>query len=87
MSVSTRPLKFHEAKLLKKHGNAWKGEARIQETAVMRRYHVGKRDDYIKYDLDNRRWRRRRAAAGAATATGLTLLRASLAGTTRSAVW
>lgn len=45
-----RELKFHEKKLLKKVSFFnWKPE-NDREVAVMRRYHVQRRDDYIKYN-------------------------------------
>jgi len=44
-----RNLKFHEKKLLKKVDFIdWKSDNNLQEIKVMRRYHIQKRDDYIK---------------------------------------
>ncbi|KAJ3207374.1 Small subunit (SSU) processome component [Dinochytrium kinnereticum] len=44
-------LKFHEKKLLKKVDFLqWKSDTSLHETKVMRRYHVQKREDYIKYN-------------------------------------
>ncbi|ORX40412.1 putative IMP3-component of the U3 small nucleolar ribonucleo protein [Piromyces finnis] len=46
-----RNLKFHEKKLLKKVDFIdWKSDNNLQEIKVMRRYHIQKRDDYIKYN-------------------------------------
>ena len=45
-----RELKFHEKKLLKKvNFFNWKPES-DREIAVMRRYHIQRREDYIKYN-------------------------------------
>ena len=43
-----RTLKFHEKKLLKKVDLLWKKDENLKEVAVLRRYHIQKRDDYIK---------------------------------------
>ena len=47
-----RELKFHEQKLLKKVDFLrWnKKDASVREIAVLRRYHVQDRDDYVKYN-------------------------------------
>ncbi|KAJ3036619.1 Small subunit (SSU) processome component [Rhizophlyctis rosea] len=46
-----RNLKFHEKKLLKKVDFLeWKSDPTLRENAVLRRYHVQKREDYIKYN-------------------------------------
>ncbi|RUS21648.1 30S ribosomal protein S4 [Endogone sp. FLAS-F59071] len=46
-----RQLKFHEQKLLKKvNFLQWKHDDNIREIKVMRRYHIQKREDYIKYN-------------------------------------
>lgn len=46
-----RELKFHEKKLLKKVDFLnYKRENTLREAQVMRRYHIGPRDDYIKYN-------------------------------------
>ncbi|TPX54939.1 hypothetical protein PhCBS80983_g05683 [Powellomyces hirtus] len=46
-----RELKFHEQKLLKKVDFLqWKSDQSLLETRVMRRYHVTRREDYIKYN-------------------------------------
>ena len=46
-----RQLKFHEKKLLKKvNFLTWKTEHNHREAEVMRRYHLGDRDDYKKYN-------------------------------------
>jgi U3 small nucleolar ribonucleoprotein protein IMP3 len=46
-----RQLKHHEAKLLKKVDFlAWKGEDNLRENAILRRYHVSDREDYVKYN-------------------------------------
>ncbi|KAI9017568.1 Small subunit (SSU) processome component [Gaertneriomyces sp. JEL0708] len=46
-----RELKYHEQKLLKKVDFLqWKSDSSLRETQVMRRYHVQKREDYIKYN-------------------------------------
>lgn len=48
--MSTRKLKFHEKKLLKKvNFLEWKREGGHQENQVMQRYHLTDRDDYKKY--------------------------------------
>lgn len=45
-----RQLKFHEKKLLKKvNFFNWKAES-DRELAVLRRYHIQRREDYIKYN-------------------------------------
>lgn len=42
-------LKHHEAKLLRKVDFlTWSHEDNLREISVMRRYHIAKRDDYIK---------------------------------------
>jgi hypothetical protein len=47
--LMVRKLKHHEQKLLKKVDFLnWKSDDNHREAAVMRRYHVQKRDDYIK---------------------------------------
>lgn len=44
-----RKLAFHEQKLLKKVDlMQWKTDASLHEIKVIRRYHVQKREDYIK---------------------------------------
>ncbi|OZJ05435.1 U3 small nucleolar ribonucleoprotein imp3 [Bifiguratus adelaidae] len=46
-----RQLKHHERKLLKKVDFLqWKNENNIREIQVMRRYHIQKREDYMKYN-------------------------------------
>eukprot|EP00128_Syssomonas_multiformis_P015584 Colp12_sorted_trinity150504_noHs@19893 len=46
-----RNLKFHEQKLLKKVDFvSWKSEQNVREIEVIRRYHIQKRDDYVKYN-------------------------------------
>lgn len=46
-----RQLKHHEAKLLKKVNFLdWKREHNARELAVMRRYHIQDRDDYMRYN-------------------------------------
>ncbi|KAI9193116.1 uncharacterized protein BJ171DRAFT_466390 [Polychytrium aggregatum] len=46
-----RKLKFHEQKLLKKVDFLqWKSDQSLHETKVMRKYHIQKREDYIKYN-------------------------------------
>ncbi|KAJ3019407.1 Small subunit (SSU) processome component [Thoreauomyces humboldtii] len=46
-----RELKYHEQKLLKKVDFLqWKSDNSLKETQVMRRYHVTRREDYIKYN-------------------------------------
>mmetsp|Transcript_3698 Transcript_3698/g.5379 ORF Transcript_3698/g.5379 Transcript_3698/m.5379 type:complete len:184 (+) Transcript_3698:150-701(+) len=46
-----RPLKYHEKKLLKKVDFLqYSRENTLREIQVMRRYHVQKRDDYMKYN-------------------------------------
>lgn len=46
-----RKLKYHEQKLLKKVDFLqWKSDQTLQESKVMRRYHVQKREDYNKYN-------------------------------------
>jgi U3 small nucleolar ribonucleoprotein protein IMP3 len=47
--MSLRKLKYHEAKLLKKVDFLeWKKEQSIREIAVLRRYHIQDRADYVK---------------------------------------
>ncbi|TPX67884.1 hypothetical protein SpCBS45565_g03489 [Spizellomyces sp. 'palustris'] len=46
-----REFKYHEKKLLRKVDFLqWKSDQSLHETRVMRRYHVQKREDYIKYN-------------------------------------
>lgn len=46
-----RELKYHEQKLLKKVDFFnWKKEHNLHEIQVMRRYHVQRREDYLKYN-------------------------------------
>ncbi|KAJ3087683.1 Small subunit (SSU) processome component [Quaeritorhiza haematococci] len=46
-----RKFKYHEQKLLKKVDFLqWKSDQSLHEIKVMRRYHVQKREDYIKYN-------------------------------------
>ena len=46
-----RQLKFHEAKLLRKVDFlAWKSEGTLRELALLRRYHIGEREDYARYN-------------------------------------
>ena len=46
-----RELKFHEKKLLKKVNFLdWKRDDTLRQVAVMRKYHVQKREDYNKYN-------------------------------------
>ncbi|KAF9163242.1 Small subunit (SSU) processome component [Actinomortierella ambigua] len=46
-----RQLKHHEQKLLKKVDFLqWKSTDNVREIKVMRRYHIQKREDYIKYN-------------------------------------
>eukprot|EP00635_Sarcinochrysidales_sp_CCMP3193_P010261 CAMPEP_0118897418 /NCGR_PEP_ID=MMETSP1166-20130328/4820_1 /TAXON_ID=1104430 /ORGANISM="Chrysoreinhardia sp, Strain CCMP3193" /LENGTH=182 /DNA_ID=CAMNT_0006836487 /DNA_START=26 /DNA_END=574 /DNA_ORIENTATION=- len=44
-------LKHHEKKLLRKVDLFnWKGDNTLREAAVLRRYHVSKREDYVRYN-------------------------------------
>ena len=44
-----RKLKFHEKKLLKKVDFlTWKKEDNLRESKILRRYHIQKREDYLK---------------------------------------
>ena len=46
-----RELKYHEKKLLKKVDFLnWKKDSSIREIAILRRYHVQNREDYLKYN-------------------------------------
>lgn len=46
-----RKLKFHEQKLLKKTNLlAWKNEDNLRENAILRKYAISKREDYLKYN-------------------------------------
>mmetsp|Transcript_19199 Transcript_19199/g.31422 ORF Transcript_19199/g.31422 Transcript_19199/m.31422 type:complete len:182 (+) Transcript_19199:54-599(+) len=46
-----RQLKFHERKLLKKVDFLqWKNEDNLRVIKILRRYHVDKREDYLKYN-------------------------------------
>jgi U3 small nucleolar ribonucleoprotein protein IMP3 len=46
-----RQLKHHEKKLLRKVDlYSWKGEDNLRVAAVMRRYHIQKREDYTSYN-------------------------------------
>ena len=45
-----RQLKHHEQKLLRKVSlYSWKGDSNVRESAVLRRYHVSDRSDYVAY--------------------------------------
>ncbi|KAI8918918.1 hypothetical protein BC831DRAFT_481704 [Entophlyctis helioformis] len=47
-----RAFKYHEQKLLKKVDFVqYKSDASLRETTVMRKYHVQRREDYIKYNV------------------------------------
>ncbi len=47
--MSLRKLKYHEQKLLKKVDFLdWKKEQSIREIAILRRYHIQDRGDYVK---------------------------------------
>lgn len=49
--MSMRKLKFHEEKLLKKVDFLnWKKDDSAKENAVLRRYHVQDRNDYVRYN-------------------------------------
>jgi len=49
--MSLRALKYHEQKLLKKVDFLqWKPEQNAREVAVLRRYHIQVREDYLKYN-------------------------------------
>lgn len=49
-----RQLSHHEQKLLKKVDFLqWKSTENVREVKVMRRYHIQKREDYIKYGPQN----------------------------------
>eukprot|EP01136_Pigoraptor_vietnamica_P030697 Opistho-1_new@90295 len=46
-----RALKFHEQKLLKKVDFIqWKNDDSLRENQILRRYHIQKREDYLKYN-------------------------------------
>lgn len=52
-----RKLKFHEQKLLKKvNFYEYKREKNLREVKVLRKYHIQKREDYIKYGICVLRW-------------------------------
>lgn len=45
-----RRLKHHENKLLKKTNFlVWKKEHNLREIQILRRYHIQRREDYVKY--------------------------------------
>lgn len=49
--MSLRKLQHHEAKLLKKVDFLrWKTDNNEREVAILRRYHIEKREDYVKYN-------------------------------------
>mmetsp|Transcript_16057 Transcript_16057/g.28844 ORF Transcript_16057/g.28844 Transcript_16057/m.28844 type:complete len:186 (-) Transcript_16057:250-807(-) len=49
--MSLRKLKYHEKKLLKKVDFLdWKTDDSLRMTRILRRYHIQKREDYIKYN-------------------------------------
>ena len=49
--MSMRKLKFHEQKMLKKVDFLqWKKDTSLREIAVLRRYHIQDREDYVKYN-------------------------------------
>lgn len=49
--MSMRKLKYHEQKLIKKVDFLqWKKDSSLREIAVLRRYHVQDREDYVKYN-------------------------------------
>lgn len=44
-----RKLKHHEQKLLRKvNFLTWKGEDNLRENKILRRYHITKREDYVR---------------------------------------
>jgi U3 small nucleolar ribonucleoprotein protein IMP3 len=46
-----RHLKFHEKKLLKKVDfYSWKSDTNVREATILKKYHIQKREDYIKYN-------------------------------------
>eukprot|EP00823_Brevimastigomonas_motovehiculus_P007677 TRINITY_DN6796_c0_g1_i1.p1 TRINITY_DN6796_c0_g1~~TRINITY_DN6796_c0_g1_i1.p1 ORF type:complete len:195 (+),score=20.27 TRINITY_DN6796_c0_g1_i1:26-586(+) len=50
--MSLRKLKFHEQKLLKKVDFlSWKQDQNIREVSILRKYHIQKREDYLKYNI------------------------------------
>jgi len=49
--MSLRKLKHHEQKLLKKVDFLqWKTDQNLREVQILRRYHIQKREDYLKYN-------------------------------------
>ncbi len=49
--MSLRHLKHHESKLLKKVDFLqWKSEENVREVKILRRYHIQRREDYLKYN-------------------------------------
>lgn len=49
--MSLRKLSYHESKLLKKVDFLqWKSDDNIRVVSILRRYHIQRREDYIKYN-------------------------------------
>jgi hypothetical protein len=49
-AAAMRKLKFHEQKLLKKvNFYDYKREKNLREVKILRKYHIQKREDYMKY--------------------------------------
>ncbi len=49
--MSVRHLKHHESKLLKKVDFLqWKTDDNVREVKILRRYHIQRREDYVKYN-------------------------------------
>lgn len=49
--MSLRKLKYHEKKLLKKVDFLqWKSDQNVREIKILRRYHIQRREDYVKYN-------------------------------------
>jgi len=49
--MSLRKLKHHEKKLLKKVDFLqWKSDQNLREVRILRKYHIQKREDYVKYN-------------------------------------
>ncbi len=49
--MSLRKLKYHERRLLKKVDFLqWKTDDSLRQTKILRRYHIQRREDYVKYN-------------------------------------
>ena len=48
--MAMRKLRHHEQRLLKKVDFLWQREENLREIAILRRYNINNREDYVKYN-------------------------------------